>query len=392
MTPDSRDSEKDPLGSPTSSPRGLRGTISLWLKISWVTLRAPMMRYSGHVTLFLLIAIGVWMARMGYETLPAAAEPIESAAPAPAEANQASALVSLPAYGGAVAEAGIPRVVDAHTIFPERPRLGIIKYRVEKGDSIFGIADKFNLKPETILWGNFDVLQDNPHALQPGQELNIPPVDGTLYTWHEGDGLNGVANFFGVDVEEILDWPGNNLPPDIDLSNPPIEAGRVLIIPGGSRELVSWSAPRIPRANPAVAKILGPGACGSVYDGPVGTGTFIWPTPLHYLSGYDYSSVHPAIDIAGSTGNAIFASDSGVVVYSGWNDWGYGYVVVLDHGNGWQTLYAHLSQINVICGQGVFQGDVIAAMGSTGNSSGSHLHFEMMNEQYGKVNPWNYLP
>ena len=109
-------------------------------------------------------------------------------------------------------------------------------------------------------------------------------------------------------------------------------------------------------------------------------------------TGYDYSSIHPAIDIAGSTGHAIFASDSGVVVYSGWNDWGYGYVVVLDHGNGWQTLYAHLSSISVGCGQAVFQGQVIAAMGISGNSSGSHLHFEIMHDEYGKVNPWNYLP
>jgi len=73
------------------------------------------------------------------------------------------------------------------------------------------------------------------------------------------------------------------------------------------------------------------------------------------------------------------------------NDWGYGYVIVLDHGNGWQTLYAHLSAVNVICGQSVYQGDVIGAMGSTGNSTGSHLHFEIMHDDYGKVNPHNFL-
>jgi murein DD-endopeptidase MepM/ murein hydrolase activator NlpD len=178
----------------------------------------------------------------------------------------------------------------------------------------------------------------------------------------------------------------------MDPENPSIEAGTMIIVPGGKRALVSWSAPRISRSNPGVAKILGPGACGSIYDGPVGTGTFIWPAPSHYSSGFDYSSVHPAIDVAGSTGNAIFASDSGVVVYSGWNDWGYGYVIVIDHGNGWQTLYAHLSQTNVVCGQPVFQGNVIGGMGCTGNCSGSHLHFEMMNDDYGKVNPWNFLP
>ncbi len=80
-----------------------------------------------------------------------------------------------------------------------------------------------------------------------------------------------------------------------------------------------------------------------------------------------------------------------MVVYAGWNNWGYGYVIVLDHGNGWQTLYAHLSAINVVCGQSVYQGDVIAAMGSTGNSTGPHLHFEIMHDDYGKVNPHNFL-
>jgi murein DD-endopeptidase MepM/ murein hydrolase activator NlpD len=80
-----------------------------------------------------------------------------------------------------------------------------------------------------------------------------------------------------------------------------------------------------------------------------------------------------------------------VVVYAGWNDWGYGYMIVLDHGNGWQTLYAHLSGINVGCGQGVRQGRVIGAVGSTGNSTGAHLHFEMQSDQYGKVNPLNFV-
>jgi len=81
-----------------------------------------------------------------------------------------------------------------------------------------------------------------------------------------------------------------------------------------------------------------------------------------------------------------------VIVYSGLNDYGYGYVVVIDHGNGWQTLYAHMSVISVGCGQSVYQGDLIGAIGSTGNSTGAHLHFEMMNDSYGKVNPWNFLP
>ena len=97
------------------------------------------------------------------------------------------------------------------------------------------------------------------------------------------------------------------------------------------------------------------------------------------------------IDLAGSEGEGVYATDAGVVVYSGWNNYGYGNMIMIDHGNGFQSLYAHLSAYNVGCGQSVGQGDVIGAIGSTGNSSGSHLHFEMMYNGT-KINPWDYLP
>jgi len=379
-----------------SLPQRVWKRIELWAKISLVTLREPILRFTGHLALLTLIALGLWAARLGWDTLPldayaGVAEEHESAVDATPIVLRLG-IGDLPPYaGGSRQLAGVDRTVDIHTVFPERPRLEVITYVVQEGDSLFGIADKYSLKPETILWGNFGVLQDDPHRLKPGQELRIPPVDGALHSWNEGESLSGVARFFGVEYEEIVQWPTNHIDPETDPANPNIEVGTLLIIPGGRRELVSWSAPRISRANPAVAKVLGPGACGSIYDGVVGSGTFIFSTPLHYVSGYDYSSIHPAIDLAGSTGHAIFASDSGVVVYAGWNDWGYGYMIVLDHGNGWQTLYAHLSVYNVVCGQSVYQGDVIAAMGSTGNSSGSHLHFEIMHDEYGKVNPHNFL-
>ena len=123
----------------------------------------------------------------------------------------------------------------------------MIKYVVQKGDNLFGISEKYGIKPETLLWSNYDVLEDNPHGLKEGQELNIPPVDGTMYTWHAGDGLNGVADFFGVTPQDIVDWPGNYLDPDIDFLSPSIEPGTLLMIPGGRRGLVTWSAPRITR-------------------------------------------------------------------------------------------------------------------------------------------------
>lgn len=309
----------------------------------------------------------------------------------PAAPDQPSA-PDLPAYV-ATSNRELHRQADLHTLVPTRSRLNILKYVVQDGDSLFGIADRFGLKPETVLWGNFDVLEDNPHSLVAGQELNIPPVDGTIYTWNEGDGLVGVASFFGVTAQDIIDWPGNQLPLDLDLLDPDISPGTPLVIPGGTRDTVDWRAPRITRANPASAQILGPGYCGEVYDGPVGNGFFVWPTPSHWISGYTFDiNVHPAIDLGGSIGNAIFASDAGVVVYAGWHNGGYGNVVVIDHGNGWQTLYAHLSSVAVGCGDGLFQGAVLGAMGCTGNCTGSHLHFEMLSDEYGKVNPLSFLP
>ncbi len=309
-----------------------------------------------------------------------------------------SAPAILPAFaaGGPVYQYGISRLSLLHTTIPTRPRTDIISYTVKEGDTIFGIAEMFGLKPETILWGNYFTLADNPELIHPGLELNIMPMNGVYHRWSAGEGLNGVAHGYKVTPDVIVNWAGNHLDPATlgDYSHPNIEAGTMLFVPGGQRDFVTWSAPRISRDNPGVAKILGPGSCGTVVDGAVGTGSFIWPTVNHFLSGYDYSpsTNHFGIDIAGALGNAVYASDNGVVVYAGWNDWGYGNVIVIDHDGGWQTLYAHLSAYNVGCGQSVYQGDVIGAIGSTGNSSGPHLHFEMLSESYGKVNPWNFLP
>jgi len=117
----------------------------------------------------------------------------------------------------------------------------------------------------------------------------------------------------------------------------------------------------------------------------------LWPTVERSIPGYSYNpGVHPAIDIGGAEGNSIFATDSGVVVYAGWSEYGYGNMIVIDHGNGWQSAYAHLLNVGVSCGMSVYQGGTIGSLGNTGNSSGAHLHFELV---YGgvKVNPMDYL-
>ncbi len=290
---------------------------------------------------------------------------------------------------------GIPRLAQMHTNIPDQSGFEVRQYTVQKGDTIFDIATKFGLKPSTILWGNLTKLADNPEMIYPDQVLDILPVDGVYYEWHEGDGLNGVARVLGVKPEDILNFPGNQLNPDTigNFARPNIKPGTWIIVPGGYRNFITWSAPTISRFEPSVAKIYGPGACSKPMDGAVGSGTFSWPTVMHWLSGYDYTpgANHSAVDFAGSMGNAIYAADNGVVVYAGWNDWGYGNVTVIDHGNGYQTLYGHQSLIKVGCGQSVYKGDLIGLMGSTGRSSGPHLHYEMWYNGT-HVNPHDFLP
>lgn len=357
------------------------------------------LRIGTHLLSIAFVLLVVWVMREHILKAPINSSTRQSAqAAALPSPTPTEVLPDLPQFkaGGTSFEKGIPRLALMHTTIPTRPRTEVITYIVQPGDTVFGIAEKFGLKPETILWGNYYVLADNPHALTPGQELNIMPSDGVYHKWSAGEGLNGVAAGYNVKPEDIINFPGNHLNVETlgDWSNPNIEPGTFLFIPGGTRQFVTWSAPRITRDNPGVAKWIGPGACGTILDGYVGTGSFIWPSARHYLSGYDYSpsTNHFGIDIDGDLGEPLWAADSGVVVYAGWNNFGYGNMVVIDHGNGWQTLYAHMEYIGVFCGQSVLQGGILGTIGSTGKSSGPHIHFEMLHDTYGKVNPWDFLP
>ncbi len=304
----------------------------------------------------------------------------------------------MPSYDSAIDFGqGISRLASMDTVIPSRARVDIMHHTVERGDTLFGIADLYGLKPESILWFNFDTLEDNPSEIQPGLILNIPPVDGILVTYHAGESLYAIAENASytttVTIDDIINWPSNNLDPyETDPNNPNIPDGFQLIIPNGSRELRDWGPPAITRQNAAVAAYYGPGACGAIYEGAIGNGTFRWPTVATYLSGFDWNPpTHNGIDIAGAEGNAIYATDGGVVVYAGWSNYGYGNLVVIDHGTGWQSAYAHMFSYSVSCGQSVSQGTMIGGVGNTGNSSGAHLHFELTSSLYGKVNPWDFL-
>ena len=324
---------------------------------------------------------------------PAQTLPLEES-PTPEQEIQADVQVGLPnlASNSSRADNGITRIATMDTTIPSRPRVDIITYTVDLGDILFSIGEQFNLKAETILWGNFEILEDNPQFLKAGQELNILPVNGTYYQWNEGDNLGQVAEFFKVDPQVIIEYPGNRFDlTEAATGNYSIEDEQWLIIPDGKRAIKDWGPPAITRENPASAAFYGAGSCGAVYEGAIGSFTFVWPTTSHQISGYNYDPVvHKAIDIGGNEGNAIYAVDHGVVVYAGWSDYGYGYLIVIDHGTGWQSAYAHLSAVGVTCGQSVFQGTMIGALGNTGNSSGAHLHFEMIYNGV-KVNPLNFV-
>jgi len=280
------------------------------------------------------------------------------------------------------------REANAHTVIPTRGRTEVEEYTIAKGDSIFGIANEFKIKPETILWANYGTLQDDPHMISIGMDLEIPAVDGIYYQWKEGDTLEKIAEKYKADVKEIIEYPGNRL----DIADPEIEPGTYIMIPGGSRELKPWIVAVAYAPKSGVNKgISGPGGCELSAGGAYGTGYFIWPAGNHFLSGNDYWSGHLAIDIAAGDGAPVYASDSGVVVYAGTIGGGYGNMVMIDHNNGYHTLYAHLSSIMTRCGSSVSQGALIGLAGSTGNSTGAHLHFEIR-QNGGFVNPWYVLP
>jgi murein DD-endopeptidase MepM/ murein hydrolase activator NlpD len=238
---------------------------------------------------------------------------------------------------------------------------------------MFGIAQQFNLQPETILWANSE-LKDNPDLLGVGMDLTVPPVDGVLHTIQKGDTLASIAQKYKVTPEAISTAVWNNWVPGQDL-----QAGQSLFVPGGKRELVVWQLPSTTRPA-AVGTGAGgwtnAGQCMGVTAKPLGSGKFIWPTNSHWISGNPYAWWHRGIDLSGSLGDPVYAADTGTVIWAGPNSWGYGNLIVLDHGNGWQTFYAHLSQIYVRCGQQILRGAIIGAVGNTGHSFGAHLHFE----------------
>lgn len=288
------------------------------------------------------------------------------------ETNQPVGTVPIVSDAGSGFFPSIFRKLQLITNIPERERTEPALYRVSRGDAMYTIAETYKVKSETILYVN-EQLEDNPHSLRPGMELTIPPIDGMYYVWQEGDTFESVAEKFFAEAQDIIDFTGNN----IDLTNPSVEVGTKILVPGGSRELRNWAADLQTATRGANTGTGGGNAANVCGGGPVASG-FGWPADDHSLSGNAYGPGHLGIDISAPEGANVYASGTGIVTMAqgGWN-YGYGNVVQIDHGNGYVTVYAHLSTIFVTQCQTVGQGAVVGLSGNTGNSFGAHLHFEI---------------
>jgi murein DD-endopeptidase MepM/ murein hydrolase activator NlpD len=272
-----------------------------------------------------------------------------------------------------------PRFIDSFEPFPngpiidsaqgletaisEKPRSEIIKHEVEEGDTISSIAKKYGVTQETVKWAN-DLTDVN--TVKPGQTLKILPVSGVAVTVKSGETVDSLAKKYQADAQAIVDFPFNDVPDDFKLSS-----GQDLIIPDGQPPEVK--APPKPKVQP---QYLAQGPSSPTFSAANGGG-FVWPATSQGISTY-FAWWHPGIDLPNRSAPPVVASDGGKVVVAGWPDsYGYGNRVVIDHGNGYRTLYAHLSNIYVSNGQSVVRGQKIGQMGNTGRSTGTHLHFEI---------------
>lgn len=243
----------------------------------------------------------------------------------------------------------------------------IIEYKVKSGDTLSSVAEKFGVSLETIRWQN-SLTRD---SIKEGQILEILPVTGVSHKVKKGDTVYSIAKLYDTSPQAVVDFPFNTFTNDETFE---LAIGQVIIIPDGV----------MPKEQPAARiRQITPNAGTTV-----ASGNFVWPTSGTITQKFVW--YHKGIDIANSSGPDVLAADSGTVVTSGWSPFGYGNHVVINHGNGFRTLYGHMQVLYVNAGQTVNRGDRIGKMGSTGRSTGTHLHFEVIsNGVY--LNPLNVL-
>ncbi len=260
--------------------------------------------------------------------------------------------------------------VDTNTFVSDQ-RDKIIEYVVAEGDTVSSIAQKFGISTDTIRWQN-DL--DSPDAIKVGQTLEILPITGISHKVQKGDTVSSIAKKYDASAQAIVDYPFNTFVNDETFE---LAVGQTVIVPEGVKPDEQLWSPNtyIKRVTPDAGTV-------------VATGGFVWPT--QGIITQNFSWYHPGIDIANPAAPNVLAADSGRVIASGWDNTGYGYRVIVDHGNGYKTLYGHLQKIYVTVGQSVNAGNAIGQMGSTGRSTGTHLHFEVhMNGT--RINPLSVL-
>ncbi|WKZ28730.1 MAG: peptidoglycan DD-metalloendopeptidase family protein [Patescibacteria group bacterium] len=266
-------------------------------------------------------------------------------------------------------------------VAPEDEQLAISKpsiYVVQQGDTVSSIAQRYGVSVNTILWANNLTARS---VLRLGQKLTILPVTGVLHTVKRGETLGGIAKQYGSDVERILAVNRVSSPSQIQI-------GEELVIPEGRPPVVARApAPAAPPRLGDVRDVFKPpveAPPNQVADGV----DLVWPTDQKRINQY-FKARHSGLDINGTLSNAVYSVDAGIVTFSGWNSGGYGNMILVDHGNGMITRYAHHSKLFVKVGDQVTKGQTIGMVGSTGRSTGPHLHFELyVNGR--RVNPLTY--
>ncbi len=265
-----------------------------------------------------------------------------------------------------------PQIPSLQAIAPPT-RDKIIEYVVQQGDTVSTIADRFGITQNTILWEN---NLSGTSYIRPGQTLRILPTSGISYKIVKNDNLAKISSRYKIDADKIIEF--NRLADESD-----IQVGQQIIIPEAKPYYPPVAAkPKISN----ITKIFTPAQ--THVDVPAGD-KMAWPTTARRISQY-FNWRHIGLDIDGEFGDPIWAADDGVVIKSVCMKTGYGCHVIIDHGNGKTTLYAHFQKLYVKEGQSVVRGDVLGEQGSTGYSTGAHLHFEV---RFGgkRYNPLSYI-
>lgn len=258
---------------------------------------------------------------------------------------------------------------------PGPARTETVVYTVQAGDTISGLARRFGVSVNTILWEN---NLSATSLIRAGDKLTILQTSGVSHIVTAGQTLGQIAKLYGATETDIMAANG--------IGNPnQLRIGAKLVIPGGSRLAAATPAPATSRTAQTIKNIITKKPSAVVPSGA----RMVWPTTGHNITQY-FSWRHTGVDIANRIGTPIYAADSGTVETVGYNRGGYGNQIVVNHGGGKKTRYAHLSAFDVKVGQKVAKGEYIGAMGSTGRSTGPHLHFEVILN--GAVyNPLNYV-